>query len=261
MELRRYLTILQSRAWLIVAAVLLAGSAGYAISNDPPQYVARASLYVGSRSISLEPGSGELSNDRAAAIDRLVLTFSYMIESEPIARRAAEELGLDRSPSDIVKRTEALPQAATQLLYIDVTDRDPAVAQDLANGLADAFVEAVQEFEPGDLEGAVPRLPAYIYQQASLPTEPKPTDAVKTVLLAAVFGLLASSGIAFLLDYLNLTIRTVVDAERRLELPVLGVIPALGEELPVEHVSLPASSRGPMARAAAQATGRDPSDA
>jgi capsular polysaccharide biosynthesis protein len=250
-ELRHYLTILQGRVWLIVAAALLAGSAGYGISNKPPAYVARATLYVGSRSISLEPGSGELSNDRATAIDRLVLTFSFMVDSEPIARRAAEEIGLERPASDIVKATEALPQAATQLLYIDVTDPDPAVAQDLANGLADAFVEAVQEFEPGDLEGAVPRLPAYIYQQASLPTAPKPTDAAKTVMLAVLFGLLASSGIVFLLDYLNLTIRSVLDAERRLELPVLGVIPALGAELPVEHLNLPASSRGPMARAAA----------
>jgi capsular polysaccharide biosynthesis protein len=253
-ELRRYLTILQSRAWLIAVAVLLTACTGYALSNKPAEYVARTTIYVGSRSISLEAADGELSNDRATAIDRLVLTFSFMVDSEPIARRAAEQLGLDRPASDIVDKTEATPEAATQLLYIDVTDNDPAVAQDLANGLADAFVEAVQEFEPGDLEGAVPRLPAYVYQQASLPTEPKPTDALKTVMLAAIFGLLAACGIVFLLDYLNLTIRTVADAERRLELPVLGVIPALGEDLPIERMNLPP----PREASAGERVGRGP---
>lgn len=245
MELRRYLTILRSRAWLILVTVLLAGSSGYTLASGPAQYVARSTLYVGSRSISLDPSSGELSNDRASAIDRLVLTFSYMVDSEPIARRAAEDLGLDRSATEIVKATEAAPVTATQLLYVDVTDPDPGVAQDLANGLADAFVQAVQEFEPGDLEGAVPRLPAYVYQRAALPTEPKPNDALKTVLLASIFGLLAAGGIVFVLDYLNVTVRSAFDAEHRLELPVLGVIPALGAELPIESWRVPATSPDP----------------
>jgi capsular polysaccharide biosynthesis protein len=253
-ELRRYLTILQARKWLIFVTVLLTASMGYALTNQPAQYVARTTLYVGSRSISLDANDGELSNDRAAAIDRLVLTFSFMVDSEPIARRAAEELGLDRPTSEIVQATEAAPEPATQLLYVDVTDRDPAMAQDLANGLADAFVEAVQEFEPGDLEGAVPRLPAYVYQRASLPTEPKPGDALKTVMLASLFGLLAASGIVFLLDYLNVTIRSAADAERRLELPVLGVIPALGEALPVERLNPPVT-REPFGDEAAGASG------
>ncbi len=261
MELRRYLTILQSRAWLIVIIVLLTVGAGYALADQPAQYVARTTLYVGSRSISFEPADGELSNDRAAALDRLVLTFSFMVDSEPIARRAAEQLGLDRSAGEIVEATVAAPEPATQLLYIDVTDDDPAVAQALANGLGDAFVEAVQEFEPGDPEGAVPRLPAYVYQQASLPTEPKPTDGLKTVILAGLFGLLAASGIVFLLDYLNVTIRSAVDAERRLELPVLGVIPALGEALPVERLNLPVPPVDHVSRAPAESPAPEPSDA
>jgi len=247
-ELRRYLTILRSRAWLIAITVLVAASAGYGLASGPSQYVARATIYVGSRSISLEPASGELSNDRAAAIDRLVLTFSYMVDSEPIARRAAEQLGLDMSASQIVAATEAEPEPATQLLYIDVTDPDPAVAQSLANGLGDAFVEAVQEFEPGDLEGSVPRLPAYVYQRASLPTQPKPTSALQTVVLAALFGLLASGGIVFVLDYLNVTIRSTGDAERRLELPVLGVIPAQAG-LPVERWARPGPADSDRERA------------
>ena len=41
MELRRYLTILQSRAWLIAVAVLLTACTGYALSNKPAEYVVR----------------------------------------------------------------------------------------------------------------------------------------------------------------------------------------------------------------------------
>jgi capsular polysaccharide biosynthesis protein len=260
-ELRRYLTILQARKWLIVVTVLLCAAAGYALANDPPQYTARTTLYVGSRSISLDPAEGELSNDRATAIDRLVLTFSFMVDSEPIAARAADELRLDRSASEIVEATTASPEPATQLLYVDITDRDPAVAQGLANGLADAFVEAVQEFEPGDLEGSVPRLPAYVYQRASLPTEPEPNSALQSVILGGAFGLLVAAGFVFLLDYLNVTIRTVFDAERRLELPVLGVIPALGDDLPMERLQAPDTAAGGRGDPGWRAAVKEPSDA
>ncbi len=244
MELRRYLAIFRRRLWFILATLLLTTSVGYAVTEEPPQYLARTTIYVGSRTISLEPGANELSGDRAAALDRLVLTFSKMIDSEPIAQRTVVQLDLDRSPREVVEATSVKPEPATQLLYIDVTDIDPAVAQSLANGLAEAFVEAVQEFEPGDTEGAVPRLPAYVFERAGLPTAPVPTNQLQSVVLAALFGLLAASGLAILLDYLDLTIRSAADAERRLELPVLGVIPLLDGYLPPERLNpTPAAGR------------------
>ncbi len=229
MELRQYLSVLRGRLWLILVTTLLAGGMGFALSSSSPTYVARSTIYVGSRSISLEPNAGDLTTDRLAAIDRLVLTFSKMIDSEPVASRAIRQLDLERDAEDVVDATSVRPEPATQLLYIEVSDEEPTTAQSLSNALADAFVEAVQEFEPGDTEGAVPRLPAYVFKRAQLPNTPEPTNQVMTVIQATLFGLLAGIGTAFLLDYLDVSLRTAADVERRLELPVLGVIPALGE--------------------------------
>ena len=81
----------------------------------------------------------------------------------------------------------------------------------------------------------MPRLPAYVFERAQLPQAPQPTQQPRTVLLAMMFGFLVSAGLAFLLDYLDLSLRTSADVERLLELPVLGVIPALGDEVPLGH--------------------------
>jgi hypothetical protein len=51
------------------------------------------------------------------------------------------------------------------------------------------------------------------------------------MILGAVFGLLLSCALAFVLEYLDLTIRTAEDAERRLGLPVLAVVPVIGSGL------------------------------
>jgi capsular polysaccharide biosynthesis protein len=142
------------------------------------------------------------------------------------------------------------PDPGTQLLYITVRDQDPDVAQTLSNGLADTFVQAVQQFEPGSTEGDVPTLPAYVFERAERPGAAQPTSHLRTTLLATVFGLLAGAAIAFLLDYLDVSLRTAADVERHLELPVLGVIPALGGEAPFgDLVAVPGSVTPRAARA------------
>jgi hypothetical protein len=60
--------------------------------------------------------------------------------------------------------------------------------------------------------------------------------------LSAIFGLLASVALVLLLDYLDLTVKTADDLERRSGLPVLGVIPLVpGIELDSSTMSAPDS--------------------
>jgi capsular polysaccharide biosynthesis protein len=43
--------------------------------------------------------------------------------------------------------------------------------------------------------------------------------------LGLLFGLMAAVGLVLLLDYMDLTVKSPEDLERRLDLPVLGTIP------------------------------------
>jgi capsular polysaccharide biosynthesis protein len=234
MELRRYLALIRSRWLLVGLTVVIALGAAWQITPKGERYTARSTLYIGSRTI--DPDTRDLSADRANALDRLVLTFGIMIDSEPVAARAIELTGAQTSPGALVAATTTAAEPATQLLYIDVVDSDPAVARALANGLADAFVEAVQDFEPGTTtgeEGDIPVLPAYIFERARLPTEPESSGLLKNLLLGGLLGLAVAVAVVLLLDYLDVSIRTPDDAERLIELPVLGVIPSLGSDFPL----------------------------
>jgi polysaccharide biosynthesis transport protein len=96
--------------------------------------------------------------------------------------------------------------------------------------MADAFVEQVQSFEPSApaSEGTLPTLPAYVFEQARLPTVPESTGLATNVAVAGIVGLALGIGIVLLADYLDITVRGIEDAERRLDLPVLGAVPDLG---------------------------------
>ena len=229
---------------------------GFTASSASATYEARSTLYVGAR--NLVPALGDLSSDRLAGLERIALTFSKMIDTKPIALDALKGRHIDRTADQVVQETTTSLEPSTQLLYVAVRDRDPKVAQALSNGLADTFVRAVQRFEPGNTEGDVPTLPAYVFERAARPTAPVPTGRLRTTLLAMLFGLFVGAGVTFLLDYLDLSLRSTDDVERHLELPVLGVIPALGPapfgDLTAVAVPPPAprrpAGRGPRRRLA-----------
>jgi receptor protein-tyrosine kinase len=244
MELRRYLAILRRR-WLLIAACTLAGlGAAYVSTPTTTAYTTHSTIYVGSRQLPISP-AGLVSNDSLLATARLTQTFAAMIHSEPIAQDALERTGLQLSAASVVGKTTVFAQKDTQLIRIVVTDAQPVVARQLANGLADAFVERVQTFEPGTpaQEGSVPALPAYVFERAKLPTVPEPIGVSRRLLLGMIFGFVIAAAVTFVLEYLDVTIKSAEDAERRLELPVLAVIP---RQEGLGHLAGPESSAAPQ---------------
>jgi capsular polysaccharide biosynthesis protein len=238
MELIRYLVVLRNRWKVLVAAVLVAMAAAWFLTPRQHLYRATSTLYVGSRKIDLN-NPNDVQYGQLATLDRFIQTFAQMIRSAPVAARAVERAGVPRSADSVVAATtthqvgqtsSGTGSGATQLLAIDVTDQDPVVARTLANAIADAFVEEVRNFEPTapTNEGSIPALPAYVFEQARLPLTPQPTGLMTNLLVAALLGLLLGIGVVLLEDYLDITIRGLEDAERRLGLPVLGAVPDLG---------------------------------
>ena len=227
MELRRYLAILRRRLLLIVVTMAVAAAAAWAATPKDAKYTAKATIYVGIRQFTIAQNNNTVSNDVLLGVERISTTFAVMMRSQPIALAAAERTHVSRSTSKIVAETNPVVVTGTQLLSVYVTDSDPRVASDLANGLADSFVEAVQTFEPGVKagEGSVPSLPAYVFDKATVPTSPNSTGLGRNVALGLAFGFLLAAAVAFLLEYVDVTIKNPQDAERRLELPVLGVVP------------------------------------
>lgn len=239
MELRYYLEILRRRWVFIAVTVVAALAAAWLITPRTPLYTAESRVYVGARQFDLEANSRDLSLERISAIDRLLVTFSAMIDSRVMADAAREALALEVPAEFIVDQTSVAPVTGTQLLAIKVTDEDPALARDLADQLADSFVENIVELEGGAVtddeseSGTLPSgLPANVFETAELPTAPNPTNLIRNLLLAAVFGLLAAAGTILLIEYLDITVKSGEDVEHRMELPVLGVIPR-GREITV----------------------------
>ena len=66
----------------------------------------------------------------------------------------------------------------------------------------------------------------HIIDEARLPEYPIRPQPLLNLALAGVLGLMLGLGLVFLIEYLDNTVKTSESIEKRLELPVLGVIPS-----------------------------------
>lgn len=71
----------------------------------------------------------------------------------------------------------------------------------------------------------VPRTPVEIVDVAEPPQRPVSPNLFLNLFLSIVLGLSAGVGLAFFIEYLDTSVKTVDDIERYLGLPVLGIIP------------------------------------
>jgi len=231
MEIRRYLSIIRRRWVLVIAIIAAAGVAGYLITPRGHTYTSTATLYVGSRSVDLAPQSGQVSADRIAGLDRLIKTFTALVPTRPIAEAAAKSTAGKRSVESIMASSKADQVTSTNLVQVSFTDRDPAVSTLMANGVASALVEQIRGFEPRP--NATDQVLS-VYDTARGAGSPSPSQLPRNIALAGIFGLIAAGAVLALLEYLDITVRTSDDAERLLELPVLGVMPAWGNDEPIQ---------------------------
>jgi len=153
MELTLYLDILKRRALLIVivtaVTVLVVSMAGFIL---PPVYTPNAIVRV-----ILDVGVTDLLVGDEYNV-RLLNTYSRVLTSEPVLEEVITRLQprtANMTISDLTKQltVEVIPQ--TELISITMKDRDPALARDIANELADLLIEYVQNLYMGSSKSTI----------------------------------------------------------------------------------------------------------
>lgn len=237
MEILAYLKVLYRRWPLLVVTVALALGLASASAPRTKIYETSATIVVGPRQLSTDPNRTEFSGDLANGLASLTATYAVLIKSATVAEDAVRNSGVARSPGGVAAATTAMAVPGTQVLVVTVADTDPVVAQTLATGMATAFVNRVTSFRPNTQStiGSAPAVPVYVYQPAGLPVAPRPLSSRSRVATAGVFGLMAAIGAVLLIEYLDFSVRTVADAERRLGMPVLGALPRVAAPRGHQH--------------------------
>lgn len=156
---------------------------------------------------------------------QLISTYSIIIKSAAILNEVKNELNLNISVSELNSKIVVESAENSQIMNVSVTDSNPKLALEIVNKTAEVFEREIKKIMSVD---NVTNLPLAEDQLNQGPISPNPT---LNILIAGVIGLIISVGIAFLLEYIDNTVKTEQELENLLGLPVLGGITIIGENM------------------------------
>jgi len=205
-----------ARRWLMIVLLpLLAAAAAAFVSAYilVPLYRASTTVLV----VMKQQESAQILYQDVQVSRQLVDTYREIARSNTVLDKVIANLQLPHSLSTLREQVEVTPVRETEIINISATDPDPGLARDIANEVARVFMNEVVALYKVENVCLVDR--------ATAPGRPISPRVQSNVTVAFVAGLIAAVGMAFLLDYLDKTIKVPEDVQKQLQLPVLGVIP------------------------------------
>lgn len=216
-SLRDIYFILRRWLWLIVAlvvvAVLISGVVSFFVLDK--EYQASTTLMVGRPADYVT--DRELSLSDLNLNQKLVATYGELIKTRTVAEKVIDNLDLPYSYNSLRGKLSVRLVQNTEIISISVNDNDPVMASEIANETATVFMETIKEIMRVENVRVID-----VAQPPTSSVSPRP---MLNIAIAAILGVMLGIFIAFLVEFLDNTIKTPEDVEKHLGLPVLGAIP------------------------------------
>ncbi|MGW8424540.1 YveK family protein [Peribacillus simplex] len=201
---------------LTLIAALISGSISYFLLT--PVYQSSTQILVNQKQSENQLDSNQIRSN----ID-MINTYSVIIKSPAILEKVIDELELDQSVDQLSQKITINSQENSQVFSLTVQDSNPSQAVEKANAISAIFQKEIKDIMNVDNVSVLAK--AEIKEN---PTPVKPNPLLN-IAIAMVFGLMAGIGLAFLLEYMDNTIKDEDDIERFLELPILGSIQKISQ--------------------------------
>ena len=226
MELRQYWRIVYKRLWIVIALVAIVLVSSLALQPGRPALYQTSMRFT----VSLVPesrGSDYYAYDRYytwMASEYFVDELTEIVGSEAFARVVSEELANDgfEIPAGAL-RGSLRADRKHRIQTLHISWGDPAQLQDIADAAAQTLQERSADFlgQLGTTDADIRLIDPPVVLPAGRSLREK-LDLPIRLFLALVAGV----ALAFLLDYLDDTVRDRAEVEV-MGLPVLGEIPPL----------------------------------
>lgn len=206
----------KKRLWLIGLITLMLATTTAIISYFvmSPVYSAKTQLLV-----NQSKSEQQLYNNNQVQTDiQLVNTYSLIIKTPKILEQVKKELNLKQTVEELNEQVSVSNAPDTQVVEISVEDKSPKEAVQIANTTASVFKKEITNLMNVDNVNILSKA----QMKADMaPIKPRP---LLNVAVAILSGLIISTAIAFLMDYLDSTLKREEDIEKYLDLPIMGIV-------------------------------------
>ena len=164
----------------------------------------------------------QAQNDMDALQDKLNVEIQAVIQSIKNNYELAEE-----KANSIQRLLDQTKQSAAimsdKFIQYQILNRDVEVNRLLYERL----ISRIKETNATENKQTID---VWVVEEASMPVFPTTKGPKRTIMLGLIASLMAGIGLAFFLEYMDNTVKTAEDAEARLDIPVLGMVPAFKDK-------------------------------
>lgn len=210
---------LKEKVILIIAVTLVCALSGWFVSAVfiTPQYEASVNMIVNAKA----EGAGNVTNDNISSAQKLVDTYAIIIKSNTVLNQVIEKLNLDMTYKQLYNRISVGAVNNTQVMKVSIKDEDAETAKKI--------VATIAEIAPDIVVEAVEAGSCKVISQVDAGDDPVSPNVKKNIVIAGFLGFVICAGIVILKELLYDYIVDDTDAEKKLGLSVLGIIPELGD--------------------------------
>lgn len=221
-ELQEIFRIIKKRWKLIVGTAIgvLAIAAFISFVVLTPIYEASTQLLVNKE---IEEKSDFNTQDIQTNV-QLINTYNIIIKSPAILDVVAERLNNEYTTGELNAKINVDSVEQSQVIDIKVQDKSPNVAVTIANETAEVFQEEISDLMKVDNVNILS-----VAEMSEKPSPVKPNPKLNMA-IGLVLGAMLGVGLAFLLEYLDTTVKNPKDIEDVLDLPILGTISTITED-------------------------------
>lgn len=231
LDLKELISMFLEKKLLIILVVIIFALIGaiYTLKFVTPIYQSSTSLILAQTNLNGQSGeTNSITSSDITLNANLVDNYKEIAESRIVAAKVIQNLGLSDSIETIQASTNVSTSSDTEVLKITVSNKDPELACKIANEIATVFTEqALEIYKVNNVN---------VLDEAVVSVNPSNVNLFKNIIIFAFVGGVLVAGYILLINMLDTTVKTDLDIERTVHLPVLASI-VLTEDTPKKKKS------------------------
>ncbi|WP_297518492.1 Wzz/FepE/Etk N-terminal domain-containing protein [uncultured Clostridium sp.] len=211
------------KRWIMILSITVAftlAAAALSFFVIKPKYEAKVKVFIGKE--ETKGNASNYDNNDIAMYQKLMKTYAEVIKTKDATKSALGKIGQATTQNNVNRVLSGLavaPSADTQIMEVKYTTTTKSEILPVLNSITEMFIDNSEDLIPnGNIQ---------IIEKAEMPESPISPNKVLNTIIGFMLGMMVAIGIAFLLEYMDNTVRSKDELEKLLDIPVLGNIPKM----------------------------------
>lgn len=184
-----------------------------------PEYQSITQILLAKSNATTQDGTTQgMTTSQVTLNQQLVSTYRELVKSESVLTQVKDNLKIDKSIEELRKNITVSTKDDTEIIQISVVDEDAEMAKNIANEVANVFIEQIAK-------GYYAMDNVYVVDEAKVEEEPYNINHLKDLAIFGAIGFVVACVYVLIANMLDTTVKSKEDIEKKLGLTVLTTIP------------------------------------